>query len=525
MDSPVSGPESPATASAKTIGSDTRDRDPVGRNIGEIAFVLAVTLVGGWIRLRALGRDSFWFDELISALQAHLPFWDLLREVSRDVHPPLHHLLLRGTLTFGDSEAVLRFPSAFFGTLSIPALYLLGRAWFSGPVGALAALLMALSSGHVWHSRDARMYTLLTLEGILSWYFFGKLLEGSRRAMWAGYFLSSGAILYTHYYGVLLLLPQTAPVFLFSRRGEVERSFRTRWLMVQGGLALLILPWLIFAATSVQLGRLEWIERYHPLAQIAAGLLRFTAGYPGMAWGALQDRRLPNMLALLCGLLIIGFAAAALFRDENGHPRSLRTALGERPVLLCLWYLMAPIAMMLAISLLRRLLVPRHMLMTAPAFLLLVALGLSRLLPRRMIVTTALAVVLLVPGLIARLATPRTRDYRAAAALIAGEATPGDVLLVHEEQARLLLEYYLGSRESEFRWCPRSFRDTSREATQACLDEARNVWVVSSHEPTRSEEGSHVLSVPEEQFMLVRRDGVFGTRILLHQRRPADSHE
>jgi 4-amino-4-deoxy-L-arabinose transferase-like glycosyltransferase len=309
-------------------------------------------------------------------------------------------------------------------------------------------------------------------------------------------------------------------VVLLRRRGEVARSFCARWVVVQGGLALLILPWAAFAATSIQLGRLRWIEQYHPLVQFVGGLVRFSTGYPGIAQDALEQRTIAGVLALCSAFLVTGVAAAGLVRDENGQPRSLRTALRERQVVLCLWYLTAPIAMMLAISLFHRLLAPRHMLMTAPAFLLLVALGLSRLLPGRMIAATALIVSLLVAGLIARLSTPRTRDYRGAAALIAGEAAPGDVLLVYGEHPRLILRYYLRSRESEFRWCPRSLREASLQTTQGCLNEARRAWVVSRDESSRSEEGSHALSALEEQFQLVRSDGLFRTRIFLYQRRP-----
>jgi hypothetical protein len=142
---------SPVPPSAAGVGVD-REGEGGGRldrSLGEIGFVPAVTVAGGWLRLRALGRVSLWFDEVISSLQAQPPSWELLQNVRQDVHPPLYHLLLHGMSALGDSEAVLRIPSALFGILSIPLLYALGRVWFRGPVGALAALLPATSLFHI----------------------------------------------------------------------------------------------------------------------------------------------------------------------------------------------------------------------------------------------------------------------------------------------------------------------------------------------------------------------------------------
>jgi hypothetical protein len=288
--------------------------------------------------------------------------------------------------------------------------------------------------------------------------------------------------------------------------------------MVQGGLVLLFLPWAAFAAPSIQPERLRWIERHQPLVQVIGGLVRFSTGYPGMSQEALEQRGVTSILALLSAFLVAGVAVVGLLLDENRQPRPLWAAIRERPVLLCLWYLTAPIAMMLAISLFRRLLVPRYMLMTAPAFLLLVALGLCRLLPKRMIVAAALIVSLLVPGLLTRPSTPRARDYRGAAALIAAEVMPEDVLIVHGDQPRRVLKYYLRSRESQFRWCPQVLRDASFDMVWRCLADVRRVWVVTSSQSTQPKE-SAVVVLLEEQFERVRTSDLVGARLSLYQRR------
>ena len=58
--------------------------------------------------------------------------------------------------------------------------------------------------------------------------------------------------------------------------------------------------------------------------------------------------------------MILGLAIIGLIQDDGGHWRNLSVAFWERPILLSLGYFIAPIALMLAISLLQSLLVTRH---------------------------------------------------------------------------------------------------------------------------------------------------------------------
>ncbi len=482
------------------------------RVIGEIMLVLILTLVGGWLRLQGLGRDSLWQDEAISLLEARRPLGELLWGVARDGwenHPPLYHLLLHAVLPLGDSEMALRWPSALFGTLSIPLLYWLGRAWFSSSVGLVAALLLTISPFHLWHSQDARMYTLLTLEGLLSWALFSQLLQRPRRSLWAGYGLVATAILYTHYYGALLLLPQTGLVLLLRHRKEVEPAFRARWLWVQAALALLFLPWVGYTALYLPFWKLHWIgdQGRHPLIRVAAALANFSGANAGSGW-----------LRGLRGVLVIAPALAALVRTESREWRLPQAALRERPILLCLGYFAVPIAVLVAISLARPLMVPRHLLMTAPALFVLIAVGLRRLLAERLVIGGVVVLALLVlPGSIHLLSTPRTPDYRGAAAVVTANAMAGDLVLFSTPARRLAFQYYLKGRESRFEWCPQLLPDSSLEMIERCLSDGQRVWMVYA-DPSILRRQPTFLTPLEEHFHPVRTDDLFRLRVVLHER-------
>lgn len=69
--------------------------------------------------------------------------------------PPLHYYLIRlGTLLFGDNAYGWRMKNVLLGSLTVPLLFLLGRALFPGRRTALlAALFLLFDPLHLYYSR------------------------------------------------------------------------------------------------------------------------------------------------------------------------------------------------------------------------------------------------------------------------------------------------------------------------------------------------------------------------------------
>ena len=81
-----------------------------------------------------------------------------------DTHPPLYYFsLLAWTSVFGAGEYALRSLSVFFGVLTIPVVFSIGRLLAGTQVGLIAAALLATSPIHVQYSTEVRMYSLLPL--------------------------------------------------------------------------------------------------------------------------------------------------------------------------------------------------------------------------------------------------------------------------------------------------------------------------------------------------------------------------
>src|SRR5687767_5724175 len=75
--------------------------------------VLALTLIGGILRLFGLDHQSLWYDEVLTVLNSETSVYQLLADPAVDPNiPPLYYLLIHFILPFADGEALLRLPSA-----------------------------------------------------------------------------------------------------------------------------------------------------------------------------------------------------------------------------------------------------------------------------------------------------------------------------------------------------------------------------------------------------------------------------
>jgi mannosyltransferase len=114
----------------------------------------------------ALDFQSLWTDEIFSLMIADptLAFRQFRGRVLADTHPPVYYMVLRwSSFAFGQSEIAARAPSVLFGVLTVCAAAILPGASLSRSYRVALPLLLAVSPGGVWYTREARSYALLLL--------------------------------------------------------------------------------------------------------------------------------------------------------------------------------------------------------------------------------------------------------------------------------------------------------------------------------------------------------------------------
>ena len=110
-------------------------RNSVSRRITPLLALIALLLLGYWLRVYNLDAFSFWTDEGLTPARSGYPISQILRNeiiiqgvVTTDTHPPLYYLIIHLTRQlFGLSDFAFRYPSVLFGVLLIPLLYQFGR--------------------------------------------------------------------------------------------------------------------------------------------------------------------------------------------------------------------------------------------------------------------------------------------------------------------------------------------------------------------------------------------------------------
>jgi hypothetical protein len=373
---------------------------------------LLLLLAGFALRTYQLAVQSLWYDEAISWYLTQMPLPQLTEWTANDIQPPLYYYLLWLWVRLaGISEFALRFPSVACGLLTLPLLWRLARRLFGPRAGWLALLLAVLSPLHVYYAQEARMYTLLTLLGVLSSYMLLVLLDqlrpvsapGSQREwklLASVYVLTATAALYTHYFAFFLLAAHTIYVVYRLRAGAradrrspeptllprmpiepraVVRRLDRRVLLIPVVILILYLPWLPYLVGRYDLDASYWpgalkIDEVARKLFITFGLGETVKEHIGI-W----------LAAGYAVILIVGIAVLAAAADAGAPTthRATGSARGRlvRPAALAflLAYLLVPVTLVLALAYRTPKFNPRYAMVAWPAFVLLLGGGLSAL--------------------------------------------------------------------------------------------------------------------------------------------------
>ncbi len=289
--------------------------------------LLAVILLGFLLRLFRLGFRELRGDESFGFFfSLNAPARIVAQTLAmREPHPVGSYFLQHAWLQIaGTHEFALRFLSVLAGTAAIPLVFHLARQLRLGASTALtASLLLALNTYAIWHSQDARMYSLSLALTAAATLLALQVIRQPR--LWpapAAYALCAAVALHVHYYAAFVILAHNFHVlFLLLRNIWTRRSqppaglFLKAWRSDDGGLFIrwsigqlltlaLVAPWFLSAwqtllgyggnGDSPAFGAMLWRSLGvfalsemvpHPVWRFAAGLLAGSVIIAGLAFG------------------------------------------------------------------------------------------------------------------------------------------------------------------------------------------------------------------------------------------------
>lgn len=149
------------------------------------------------LRLATLDWSLLWYDEAYTAIIVQRPFFEMLKAIAGDTHPPLWYLIdWIMAHTFGATPIALRLPATIFSSLAVLESYLLTKRLAGENSARWASGLLAVLPGQIYYGQEARMYSLLTLLVLL-----GARSVVDRR--WSRLGLCAVLIIYTQNLGVV----------------------------------------------------------------------------------------------------------------------------------------------------------------------------------------------------------------------------------------------------------------------------------------------------------------------------------
>lgn len=330
--------------------------------------IILILIVSFILRLWNLTYQSLWLDELHNMNEADPDItWGKMFYYLNccDQHPPLYFIVERLSFTiFGHTEFVARIISAIAGTLSIWAVWLLGREILNRSLGIIAAILTCVNYYNLFYSQEARGYIFAFLFATLSFVYFIKLIKFPDRKNALLYSIFSLGLLYSHYYSLFVIVAQgiLALLFLFMENGPDRKRLFKNFLLGFIIIAIGYIPWLPFLSSMSQIESF-WIDAISP-----AFMTSFFYDYFGNA----------ELLKPFIILLLLVY----IFHVSLSVESSLINKVKNNPLVLSFSVFIVWIFITYLIPYIRSLLVvpmlfPRYTIVVLPAIILALAYGIE----------------------------------------------------------------------------------------------------------------------------------------------------
>lgn len=333
-------------------------------------LLVCLLVIGTVLRLYRLDFQSVWLDEVHTLNDAN-PANSLAQVhasiVAADPHPPLYFYVIHFMFKiFGYTPVVARLFSVVIGIYGIYAIFQLGKEMFSPKVGLIAAMLLTLSSYHIYYSQEARPYAMLCLFTTLSFLYLVRYLKLPTRRNAILYGVFTALMLYGHFFSLFAVLGQMAILLFFAviAKPENRKSF-----LINSAIAGLVTLVLFLPSIKIFIAAMEiksfWIP--YPTPDVYTAMYKEFFGNSEML------------------MFVFGFMAILYFirlSKEKEQPLQYESVVTNKNVLAFV-VLAAWIVIVLLVPLIRSytsipMLITRYFINVFPAVLIVIAVGLTQ---------------------------------------------------------------------------------------------------------------------------------------------------
>jgi 4-amino-4-deoxy-L-arabinose transferase-like glycosyltransferase len=283
--------------------------EPHQSDMSDLAFaggLLSIFALGCAVRFYGLSELPLWMDEAHSYFTSTRPLTDILFN-KVDVHPPLFYVVQHFWTLIDPNIAAFRVPVAAVGSVTVLIIALATSDLVNRRAGLTAGALLALSTGHIYFSQDARMYPLLAFGlALATWGLVGFVDRNGRKLYLAIYLVGGLIAIYSQIIGLIYLAILNATTLCSALLNGMKDRIFLWGLTVNVVLLVFSLPWLL----SIP----EAVEIFHALPQERVALIQWffrnIVGLPGIP--------LPFKIAADAFMLLV-FVIGAVFAYRSAR--------------------------------------------------------------------------------------------------------------------------------------------------------------------------------------------------------------
>lgn len=263
--------------------------EPDGGTITQTRFwialvvIVAVTMIS---RLYAIGTVPIWMDEAFTYVASKQNIGTIV--FGRiDNHPPLFYVLEHYWLAIFNNLQLLRVPAALCGTATVLVCSLAAKDLISRRVGLLTGGFLLVSTGQLYMSQEARMYTLVTTGlGLALWGLVGLYSRTEHKRAYSALYLAGSLIaIYSQFIALPCLLSMNIAV-MSSRAIAIDKW--KHWLALNTLLFIAALPWLMNLTEAAETYPVQGENNLLLLPWHASKMM----GFPGLPGGLRQAANL-----------------------------------------------------------------------------------------------------------------------------------------------------------------------------------------------------------------------------------------
>ncbi len=235
--------------------------------ISNYTLLIYSLILSLFIRLHYALRMDLWLDEANTVLISASSFHEIIERMKYDSSPPLiyfvYWLLL---IVFPKNIVLLKVVNICLSMITQAMIFKIIEGRYDKYTALLGSMLFSIFPISIYYSVTLRMYSLLMLLGILCFYFYLTIVNNNKGYLW--YTICSIAIVYTHYYGIFVLLALNLLL-------TVQRKIERRLIVSQIAVFVLYIPWLPYLRYQVNNQiHYNWIVDYWKAYPSAFAIIR-----------------------------------------------------------------------------------------------------------------------------------------------------------------------------------------------------------------------------------------------------------